>query len=55
MQIHVDHIETHVAGFDLAENRIQIRAVVIQQPARIMNDFLDVLNLGFETRPAWMD
>src|SRR5699024_5973645 len=46
VQVHVDDIETHVAGPYLAENSIQIGAVVVQQTAgsvHDLRDFLDVL------------
>ncbi len=48
VQVHVDYIEAHVAGLDLAENRVQVGAVVIQQPARAVNDLLDIENGALE-------
>ena len=39
MQVHVDDIETHVARPYFAQNRVQVRAVVVQQAAGIVDDF----------------
>ena len=44
MQVHVDDVEAHVAGAHLAENGVEIGAVVVQQAARVVHDarhFLD--------------
>ena len=38
MQVHVDHVESHVAGADLAQDRVQVRAVVVQQAAGLVHD-----------------
>ena len=38
VQVHVDRIEAHVAGPHLAEDRVEVRAVVVQQPARLMHE-----------------
>ena len=34
----MDHIKTHVARSHLTENRVEIRAIVIQEPAGIVHD-----------------
>ena len=38
VQIHVDHVESHVAGADLAQDRVQVRSVVVQQAAGLVHD-----------------
>ena len=48
VQIHVNNIETHVARPDLAEDRIEICAVVIQQAAGIVNQLAHFQNLLFK-------
>ena len=48
MQIHVDHVESHVARFDLAHDRVQIGTVVVEQPACVMNDLGDLQYLSFK-------
>ena len=44
----MDHIESHVARTDFAENRIQVRAVVIEQATGILDDILDLDDLALE-------
>ena len=48
MQIHVDHVETHVAGAHLAENGVEIGAVVVQQTTGVVNDARDLLDAPLE-------
>ena len=48
MQVHVDGIETHVARTHLAEDGVQVGAVVVQQPACTVHDARDRLDLAFE-------
>ena len=48
VQIDVDRVEAHVARLDLAENGIEVGAVVIQQPAGVVHDFLDVEDVLLE-------
>ncbi len=48
MQIHVDDIEPHVAGADLAENRVEVRAVVIEQAAGLVHDARHLRDLVLE-------
>ena len=48
VQVHVQDIEAHVTRFHLAENRIQIGAVVIQQAAGIVNGCRDLLDASVE-------
>ena len=46
MEIEVHHVEAHVAGTDRSEQRVHVRAVVIEQAAAFVDhgrDFLDVL------------
>ena len=42
MQVHVDHVEAHVTGPDLAEDRVQIGAIVVQQPAGLVDQASDL-------------
>ena len=37
MQVHVDDVEAHVAGPHLAEDGVEVRAVVVEQPARLVH------------------
>ena len=46
MQVHVDDVEAHVTGPDLAEDRVQIGAIVVQQPAGLVDQ---ARNLGDAT------
>ena len=48
VQVHVDDVEIHVARADLAENRVQVGAVVIQQPARVVHHVGDACDVTFE-------
>ncbi len=48
VQVHVDHVETHVAGLHLAEDRVQIGAIVVEQPARGMHDVTNTLDGALE-------
>ena len=48
VQIDVDRVEAHVAGFDAADNRVQVRAVVVEQPAGPMDDALNLDNVTLE-------
>jgi len=48
VQVHVNHIEAHVARLHLAENRVQVRAVVIQQSARIVHRLVYLLDVLLE-------
>ncbi|HKQ26384.1 MAG TPA: hypothetical protein VJT81_18200 [Burkholderiales bacterium] len=62
----MDHVETHVARLHLAEDRIQIGAIVVEQPASAMHDVTNVLDGALEdaqrgrigqhqSRRAWSD
>ena len=42
VQVHVDDVEAHVARLDLAQDRVEVGAVVIQQPARLVHDVANV-------------
>ena len=48
VQVHVDDIEAHVSRAHLAEDRIEVGAVVIQQAAGVIDDSLDLGDLAFE-------
>ena len=42
VQIDVDDVEAHRARLDLAEDGVEVRTVVVQQPARGVHDVADV-------------
>ena len=44
MQIHVDHVEAHVAGPHEPQYGIQVGAIVVEQAAGIVNDLPHVLD-----------
>ncbi len=48
VQVHVDHVEAHVARPHLAQNGVEIRAVVVQQTARIADDVVDLDDVALE-------
>jgi hypothetical protein len=48
VQVHVDDVEAHVARTHLAENRVEVGAVVIREAAGVVDDFLDVGNRFLE-------
>ena len=48
VQVDVDRVETHVARFHLAEDRVQVRPVVVEEAARLVHDALDVENVLLE-------
>ena len=48
MQVHVYNIEPHIARTYLAENCIQVGAVVIQQAASLVNQRSDLFNAAFK-------
>ena len=48
VQIHVDHIKAHITGFDLAEDRIEVCAVVVEESAGIVNEVRDLQDLALE-------
>jgi len=48
VQVHVDDVEAHVAGPDLAEDGVEVGAVVIEQTARAVHDARDLADLPLE-------
>ena len=48
VQIHVHHVEAHVAGSGLAENGIEIGAIVVQQTAGLVDDGGDLGDIPLE-------
>ena len=48
VQVHVNDVESHVAGPDLAADRVQIGAVVVQQATGVFHDALDLEDLALE-------
>ena len=48
VQVHVDDVEAHVARAHLAQNRVEVGAVVVGEAARVVNDFLDFGDGFFE-------
>ena len=48
MQVDVHHVNPHIAGADFAEQRVQIRAVAINQAAFGVDDVGDVAEMRFK-------
>ena len=48
VQVHVDDVEAHVTRTHLAENGVEIGAVVVQQPARVVHDLRHFLDATLE-------
>ena len=48
VQVHVDDVEAHVARAHLAEDRVEVRAVVVQQAAGLVHDARDLLDAALE-------
>ncbi|MBS1221954.1 MAG: hypothetical protein H6R23_1574 [Proteobacteria bacterium] len=48
VQVHVHHVEAHVAGPGLAENCVEVGAVVVEQATGGVNDGGDFLDVAFE-------
>ena len=48
MQIQMDNVKAHIARTRNAHDRVQIRAVVINQTAGVVNDFCDFQNIFFK-------
>ena len=42
VQVHVDRVEAHVARPHLAEDRVEVRAVVVQQAAGLVHELRDL-------------
>ena len=55
VQVHVDDVEAHVARAHLAEDRVEVGAVVVQQPARLVHDASRLPRCAARTRRAWTD
>ena len=45
VQVHVQHIKTHIARLNLTQNCIEVCAIVIEQPSGAMDSFSDLFNL----------
>ena len=48
MQVHVDDVEAHVARTHLAQDGVEVGAVVIQQATRVVDDLRHFLDAPFE-------
>src|SRR6267143_7253821 len=48
VKIQVDNVETHVAGPDLSEYRVEVCPVVVEQSARLMDYHCDLENVPLE-------
>ncbi len=48
VQIHVQHVNAHVAGFDPAEYRGEIGAVVVEQPPGVVDDVRNLPDVPLE-------
>ena len=53
MQVHVDDVEAHVAGAHLAEDGVEVGAVVVEQAAGVVDGFGDGFDLPLEERRRW--
>src|SRR5713101_1754438 len=48
VKIQVDNVETHVAGSDLSQQRVEVCPVVVEQAARLMDYLCDFENVLLE-------
>ena len=48
MQIHVDDIETHVTRTNLAEDRVEVGAIVVEQAASAVHQLRNLFDLALE-------
>ena len=48
VQVHVDDVKAHVAGSNYTQDGVQVRSVVIKQPADFVNGGSDLSNVFFE-------
>ena len=48
VQVEMDNVDAHVAGSRHAHQRVHVRAVHVNQPARLMHDPANLLNVSFE-------
>ena len=48
VQVEVDDVEAHVAGPGVAHHRVQVRAVVVERRAHVVDDVRDLLDRGVE-------
>ena len=48
MQVHVDDVEPHVPGAHLAEDRVQVGAVVVKEAAGLVHDARHLLDVPLE-------
>ena len=55
VQVHVDRVEAHVAGTDLAQDRVEVGAVVVQQAAGVVHQRGDFDDPALEDADACSD
>ena len=48
VQVNMNDVEAHIAGLDFTEYGVEVRAVVIQQPARLVDDFAHFSDVLFK-------
>src|SRR5437879_12804647 len=48
VQIEMDDVEVHLAGRGAAQDRVEVRAVVVEQAARVVHDLGDVQDVFFK-------
>src|SRR5207244_13571651 len=48
VQIEMDDVEVHLAGRGAAQDRVEVRPVVVEQAARVVHELGDVQNVFFE-------
>ena len=55
MQIKMNYIDTHVTGPGHSDERVHIGPIHIDEPACLMNDLANLLNVLFEqTQCVWV-
>ncbi len=48
VQVHVEHIKSHITWLHFAQNRIQVGTIVVEQSTRIMHGRRNLLDLTLE-------
>src|SRR5438093_3192182 len=48
VQIQVNNVKPHITGPDFAQNRIEIRPIIVEETASLMNDTRDLHDVPFE-------
>ena len=48
VKVDMHYVESHIAGTNLAEHRVQVGSVIIEKTSRIMNKLCNLHNLSLE-------